>query len=68
MYAWRKRSLARRLQYFDIRLTNYEVDIEGVKDAVRCKMELVSYLIYKVQITFQQGVNSEKHPQTKCTK
>ena len=34
--------------------------------AVRCKMELVSYPFYKVQTTFQQGVNSEKHPQTKC--
>ena len=66
MYAWRKRTLARRLQYFDIKFTNYEVDIDDVKEAVRCKMELVSYLIYKVQITFQQGVNSEKHPQTKC--
>ena len=66
MYAWRKRTLARRLLYFDIKFTNYEVDIEDVKEAVRCEMELLSYLIYKVQITFQQGVNSEKHPQTKC--
>ena len=66
MYAWRKRTLARRLLYFDIKFTNYEVDIEDVKEAVRCEMELLSYLIYKVQITLQQGVSSEKHPQTKC--
>ena len=66
MYAGRKRTLARRLQYFDIKFTNYEVDIEDVKEAVRCEMKLVSYLIYKVQITFQQGVNSEKQAQTKC--
>ena len=62
MYAWRKRTLAHRLQYFDIKFTNYEVDIEDVKEAVRCEMELVSYLIYKVQIMFQQGLNSEKRP------
>ena len=66
MYAWRKRNLARRLQYFDIKFTNYEADIEDVKEAVRCEMELVSYFIYKVQVTFQQGLNSEKRPQTKC--
>ena len=65
MYAWRKRTSARRLQYFDIKFTNYEVDIADVKEAVSCEMELVSYLIYKVQITFQQGLNSEKQPQTK---
>ena len=53
------------LRCFDVKFTN-EVDIDDVKEAVRCKMELVSYLFYKVQITFQQGVNSEKHPQTKC--
>ena len=31
MYAWRKRTLASRLQYFDIKFTNYEVDIEDAK-------------------------------------
>ena len=35
-------------------------------DIEEYEMELVSYLSYKVQITFQQSVNSEKHPQTKC--
>ena len=35
MYAWRKRTLARMLQYFDIKFTNYELDIEDVKEAVR---------------------------------
>ena len=45
MYAWRERTLAHRLQYFDIKFTNYEVDIEDVKEAVRCKMELVVWYL-----------------------
>ena len=45
MYAWRKRTLARRLQYFGIKFTNYEVDIEDVKEAVRCEMELVVWYL-----------------------
>ena len=44
-YAWRKRTLARRLQYFDIKFTNYEVDIDDVKEAVRCEMELVVWYL-----------------------
>ena len=35
MYEWRKRTLAPMLQYFDIKFTNYEVDIEDVKEAGR---------------------------------
>ncbi len=31
LYAWRKRTLACRLQYFAIKFTNYEVDIEDAK-------------------------------------
>ena len=34
MYAWSGRTLARRLQYFDIKFTDYEVDIEDVKEAL----------------------------------
>ena len=34
MYAWSGRTLARRLQYSDIKFTDYEVDIEDVKEAV----------------------------------
>ena len=33
MYAWSERTLARRLQYFEIKFTTYEVDIEDVKEA-----------------------------------
>ena len=40
IYAWSEETLVRR--------PNYEVDIEDVKEAVRCEMGLVSYLIYKV--------------------
>ena len=45
MYAWRKRTLTRMLQYFDIKFTNYEVDIEDVKEAVRCEMKLVGWYL-----------------------
>ena len=38
MYAWSEQTLARRLQYFDIKFTDYEVDIEDVKEAVRREM------------------------------
>ena len=48
IYAWSEGALVRRPQYFDIKFTNYEVDIEDVKEAVRCETDLVSYLIYKV--------------------
>ena len=48
IYAWSEQTLVRRPQYFDIKFTNYEVDIEHVKEAVRCEMKLVSDLIYKV--------------------
>ena len=33
MYAWSGRTLARRLRCFDIKFTDYEVDIEDVKEA-----------------------------------
>lgn len=39
MYAWSGRTLARRLQYFDIKFTDYEVDIEDMKEAVRREMD-----------------------------
>ena len=43
MYAWRKQTLACRLQYFDINFTNYPMDIEDAKwnlyhtSATKCK-------------------------------
>ena len=59
MYAWSEQiTLACRLQYFDIKFSNYELDIEDVKGAVRCIMRLVSYLKNKVQIAFQQGLRT----------
>ena len=48
IYAWSEGALVRRPQYFDIKFTNYEVDIEDLKEAVRFEMELVSDLIYKL--------------------
>ena len=48
IYAWGEQTLLRRPQYFDIKFTNYEADIEDPKEAVRFEMELVSDLIYKL--------------------
>ena len=34
MYAWSIRSLARRIQHFGIRFTDYDVDVNAVEDAI----------------------------------
>ena len=34
MYAWSDRTLGRRLQFFGIQYTDYDVDVEDVKEAV----------------------------------
>ena len=39
MYAWRTRSLDRRLRYFEIYYNNPEVSVEEVKDAVKKELE-----------------------------
>ena len=39
MYAWSIRSLTRRLQYFDIKFTDYDVDLEDVEQAVKKELE-----------------------------
>ena len=56
-YTFSEQTLARRLHVHEL-----WSDIENLKEAVRCEMELVSYLIYKVQITFQQGCEQWKTP------
>ena len=39
MYAWSERTLSRRLQYFDIKFTDYEVDVATGEEAVRRELE-----------------------------
>lgn len=38
-YAWSMRTLTRRLQYFDIKYIDYDIDIETVKSAVEIEMK-----------------------------
>lgn len=39
MYAWSLRSLARRLQYFDIKYTDYEVTVGEIQEAVQEELQ-----------------------------
>lgn len=61
MYAWSERTLARRLQYFDIKFTNYEVDIEEVKEAVRREIDgpgqLLGYRSMQQKVREIHGLN-----------
>ena len=61
MYAWSERTLARRLQYFDIKFTNYEVDIEEGKEAVRREIDgpgqLLGYRSMQQKVREIHGLN-----------
>ena len=61
MYAWSGRTLARRMQYSDIKLTDYEVDIEDVKEAVRREMDgpgqLLGYRSMQQKVREIHGLN-----------
>ena len=35
MYAWSIRSLARRMQYFGIQFTDYNIEVNDVEDALK---------------------------------
>lgn len=39
MYAWSLRSLARRMQFFHVKYTNYEVEVKEVKTAVQKELQ-----------------------------
>ena len=53
MYAWSGRTLARRLQCFDIKFKDYEVDIEDVKEAVRREVDGPGQLPVSPKINLQ---------------
>lgn len=60
-YAWSCRSLSRRLQYFDIKFTDYDVDVETVETAVRKEMEgpgrLLGYRALHKKVREIHGLN-----------
>lgn len=39
MYHWSLRTLCRRMSHFDIKYTNYDVDVAQVEEAVRKEIE-----------------------------
>ena len=61
MYAWSLRSLCRRLQYFDIKFTDYEVDLGEVQSAVDKELEgpgkLLGYRAMQQKVREVHGLN-----------
>lgn len=61
MYAWSLRSLSRRLCYFGIKYTDYEVDVEEVKNAVEKELNgpgnLLGYRALHKKIREIHGLN-----------
>ncbi|KAK3741690.1 hypothetical protein QZH41_005533 [Actinostola sp. cb2023] len=61
MYAWSLRSLCRRLQYFDIKFTDYEVDLGEVQSAVDKELEgpgkLLGYRAMQQKFREVHGLN-----------
>ena len=64
MYAWSIQSLSRRLQYFDIKYTDYDVDLEDVKQAVKAELEgpgkLLGYRAMQQKIREVHGLNASR--------
>ena len=61
MYAWSLRSLGRRLQFFDIKYTDYEVDLVAVKSAVKKELQgpgkLLGYRAMQQKVRELHGLN-----------
>ena len=61
MYAWSIRSLARRMQYFEIRFTDYKVKVNDVEDAVEKEIsgpgKLLGYRAMHKKIREVHGLN-----------
>ena len=60
-YAWSMRTLTRRLQHFDIKYIDYDIDVETVKQAVEKEMEgpgkLLGYRALHKKIREIHGLN-----------
>lgn len=61
MYAWSLRSLGRRLQFFDITYTDYEVNLAEVKKAVKKELQgpgkLLGYRAMQQKVRELHGLN-----------
>ena len=61
MYAWSIRSLARRMQYFGIQFTDYNIEVNDVEDAVEKEIsgpgELLGYRAMHRKIREIHGLN-----------
>ena len=61
MYAWSLRSLARRMQYFGIQFTDYDVEVNDVEAAVEKEIsgpgKLLGYRAMHKKIREIQGLN-----------
>ena len=60
-YAWSSRTLSRRLQHFEIKFTDYDIDVEAVERAVRKEMEgpgrLLGYRALHKKVREIHGLN-----------
>ena len=61
MYGWSLRSLGRRLQFFGIKYTDYEVDLVAVKSAVKKELQgpgkLLGYRAMQQKVRELHGLN-----------
>ena len=64
MYAWSIRSLSRRLQHFGIKYTDYEIDLEDVKRAVKKELDgpgvLLGYRAMQQKVREVHGLNASR--------
>ena len=62
MYAWSICSLSRRLQHFGIKYTDYEIDLENVKKAVKKELDgpgvLLGYRAMQQKVREVHGLNA----------
>ena len=64
MYAWSTRSLSRRLQHFGIKYTDYEIELEDVKNAVKKELDgpgaLLGYRAMQQKVREVHGLNASR--------
>ena len=61
MYAWSLRSLGRRLQFFDLKYTDYGVEVSDVQEAVKKELQgpgrLLGYRAMQQKVREVHGLN-----------
>ena len=61
MYAWSLRTLSRRLSYFNIKYSDYDVDIDRLKEVINMEMEgpgcLLGYRALQQKVREVHGLN-----------